>query len=101
MGALADTLPHDYATEWVDELDRVVAAAPNLSPGAVAAVLAVVDSFASEDGFEPREAARARLALTGGGPGLVHGARKPRSRRGRARLRTSRLGALQTANGKA
>jgi hypothetical protein len=58
----------DYVTEWIDELHRVAETAAALSPAARAATIALVDSFAAEDGVLPQEAydARLRLAATPG-----------------------------------
>ena len=65
MTAIAQ-LPHDYVTEWRDELNRVAATAAALSPAARAALIELIDSFAAEDGVLSREVSEARLKLAAG-----------------------------------
>lgn len=61
----AGQLPHDHATDWVRELQRLVASSDSLAADARLAVIATIDSFAAEDGFlsQPATQARAQLAV--------------------------------------
>jgi hypothetical protein len=60
MAAAACRLEEDYVVDWLDELQRVVGAATSFSRAALAAVVAVLDSFAAEDGCLPRAGWQAR-----------------------------------------
>jgi hypothetical protein len=64
--AAISPLPHDYVTEWRDELNRVAATAAALSPVARGALIELIDSFAAEDGVLTREVSEARLKLAAG-----------------------------------
>ena len=61
--ALAENV--DAPPDWLDELQEVAARTDLLTPAAQAALLAVVDSFAAEDGFLHPTAREARIALLG------------------------------------
>jgi hypothetical protein len=61
--APATPFPQDRNLDWLDELHRVASAAESLTPAAREALLAVIESFAREDGGLSREARRAVLAL--------------------------------------
>ena len=63
MVAAASLWENGYAADWLDELERVAAAAPSLSPAARGAVVAVLDLFAAEDGHLPEAGMRARIML--------------------------------------
>ena len=63
MAATACRLEEDYVVAWLDELQRVVDAATSFTPAARAAVVAVIDSFAAEDGRLPRAGWQARTVL--------------------------------------
>ena len=65
MAAATPPLPHDHITDWVGELERMMARSISLPAAARQAVLATLDSIEAEDGLLPRTAAEARATLAG------------------------------------
>lgn len=63
MAAAASALVDDRVTDWLYELQRLITTAASLSPAARAAVITVIDSFETEDGFLTEAAAHARTLL--------------------------------------
>ena len=63
MAAIPFPLRDDYVAGWLDEIQGLVDEAASFSPVARAALVAVIDSFAAEDGFLPRAGWRARMLL--------------------------------------
>ena len=55
----------DVPRDWLDELQEASGRPDLLTPAVRAALVAVVDAFAAEDGFLHPTALRARVALTG------------------------------------
>jgi hypothetical protein len=58
----------DVPRDWLDELQEASGRPDLLTPAVRAALVAVVDAFAAEDGFLHPTALRARVALTGALP---------------------------------
>jgi hypothetical protein len=63
MAAAASALADDRVTDWLYELQRLTTTAASLSPAARAALITVIDSFETEDGFLTETTAQARTLL--------------------------------------
>lgn len=63
MAAAASPLRNDYVADWLDEIEGMADVRASFSSVARAAIVAVIDSFAAEDGFLPRAGWRARMML--------------------------------------